>query len=142
MPYSGPQSWNKWLKGGTIRKAVADVEEPTIDLENENRPEVPIEGGEEGEIGTIYSQSFEEEDGVIRLAPSIVDGKLLGPSDTYDVSKETGRHLGRYSSEWLATQAAQQMHLREQRRGKELARARERAKKGESNGMAKESINR
>lgn len=128
MPYSGPQSWNKWLKGGTIRKAVADVEEPTIDLEKENRPEVPIEGGEEGEIGTIYSQSFGEENGV-RLAPTIVDGKQLDPSDAYDASKKTGRHLGIYSSEPLAKQAAQEMHLREQQRGKELARARERAKK-------------
>ena len=128
MPYSGSQGWNKWLRGGTIRKAVADVEEPTIDLEKENRPEVPIEGGDEGEIGTIYSQSFEEEDGVIRLAPTIVDGKQLDPSDAYDVSKKTGRHLGIYSSEPLAKQAAQEMHLREQQRGKELARARKRRK--------------
>lgn len=128
MPYSGPQSWNKWLKGGTIRKAVADVEEPTIDLEKENRPEVPIEGGDEGEIGTIYSQSFEEEDGVIRLAPTIVDGKQLDPSDAYGISRRTGRHLGRYSSEPLATQAAQEMHLDEERRSKELKQAREKAK--------------
>ena len=128
MPYSGSQGWNKWLRGGTIRKAVADVEEPTIDLEKENRPEVPIEGGDEGEIGTIYSQSFEEEDGVIRLAPTIVDGKQLDPSDAYDVSKKTGRHLGIYSSEPLAKQAAQEMHLDEERRGKELARARKRRK--------------
>jgi len=127
MPYSGPQSWNKWLKGGTIRKAVADVEEPTIDLENENRPEVPIEGGEEGEIGTIYSQSFGEENGV-RLAPTIVDGKQLDPSDAYGISRRTGRHLGIYSSDWLATQAAQQMHLREQERVEQLKQAREKAK--------------
>lgn len=126
MPYSGSQGWNKWLRGGTIRKAVADVEEPTIDLENENRPEVPLK---EGGIGTIYSAGFEEEDGVSRVVPTIVDGKQLDPRDAYDISRRTGRHLGRYSSSEMAAQAAQEMHLEEERRGKELARARERAKK-------------
>lgn len=126
MPYSGSQGWNKWLRGGTIRKAVADVEEPTIDLEKENRPEVPLK---EGGIGTIYSAGFEEEDGVSRVVPTIVDGKQLDPRDAYDISRRTGRHLGRYSSSEMAAQAAQEMHLDEERRGKELARARERAKK-------------
>ena len=126
MPYSGSQGWNKWLRGGTIRKAVADVEEPTIDLEKENRPEVPLK---EGGIGTIYSAGFEEEDGVSRVVPTIVDGKQLEPRDAYDISRRTGRHLGRYSSSEMAAQAAQEMHLDEERRGKELARARERAKK-------------
>ena len=124
MPYSGSQGWNKWLRGGTIRKAVADVEEPTIDLEKENRPEVPLK---EGGIGTIYSAGFEEEDGVSRVVPTIVDGKQLDPRDAYDISRRTGRHLGRYSSSEMAAQAAQEMHLEEERRGKELARARERA---------------
>ena len=126
MPYSGSQGWNKWLRGGTIRKAVADVEEPTIDLEKENRPEVPLK---EGGIGTIYSAGFKEEDGVSRVVPTIVDGKQLDPRDAYDISRRTGRHLGRYSSSEMAAQAAQEMHLDEERRGKELARARERAKK-------------
>ena len=126
MPYSGSQGWNKWLRGGTIRKAVADVEEPTIDLEKENRPEVPLK---EGGIGTIYSAGFEEEDGVSRVVPTIVDGKQLDPRDAYDISRRTGRHLGRYSFSEMAAQAAQEMHLDEERRGKELARARERAKK-------------
>jgi len=126
MPYSGSQGWNKWLRGGTIRKAVADIEEPTIDLEKENRPEVPLK---EGGIGTIYSAGFEEEDGVSRVVPTIVDGKQLDPRDAYDISRRTGRHLGRYSSSEMAAQAAQEMHLDEERRGKELARARERAKK-------------
>lgn len=125
MPYSGPQGWNKWLRGGTIRKAVADVEEPTIDLEKENRPEVPLK---EGGIGTIYSAGFEEEDGVSRVVPTIVDGKQLDPRDAYDISRRTGRHLGRYSSSEMAAQAAQEMHLDEERRGKELARARKKAK--------------
>jgi len=92
MPYSGSQGWNKWLRGGTIRKAVADIEEPTIDLEKENRPEVPLK---EGGIGTIYSAGFEEEDGVSRVVPTIVDGKQLDPRDAYDISRRTGRHLGR-----------------------------------------------
>lgn len=139
MPYSGSQGWNKWLKGGTIRKAVADVEEPTIDLENENTPEVPLK---EGGIGTIYSAGFEEEDGVSRVVPTIVDGKQLDPRDAYDISRKTGRHLGRYSSPEMAAQAAQEMHLDEERRVNELREAREKAKEAREKAKARASAKR
>lgn len=125
MPYSGSQGWNKWLKGGTIRKAVADVEEPTIDLEKENRLEVPLK---KGGIGTIYSTHFDEDDGVSRVVPTIVDGEEVDEEEAKKISWTTGRHLGRYSSSVMAKQAAEEMHLDEERRVNELREAREKAK--------------
>ena len=115
MPYSGKQGWNKWR--GTMRTAVADIEEPTIDLETENRELVPLK---EGGQGTIYSATFEDEDGSHRVVPTIVGGKQLDANDAYDTSIRTGRHLGRFSSPEMANQAANERHLDEETRGKTL----------------------
>lgn len=119
MPYSGKQGWNKW--SGTMRTAVADIEEPTIDLETENRELVPLK---EGGQGTIYSATFEDEDGSYRVIPTIVGGKQLNPKDAYKHSLETGRHLGRFSSSEMANQAANERHLDEEARGKTLGKRR------------------
>lgn len=119
MPYSGKQGWNKW--SGTMRTAVADIEEPTIDLETENRELVPLK---EGGQGTIYSATFEDEDGSHRVIPTIVGGKQLNPEDAYKHSLKTGRHLGRFSSSEMANQAANERHLDEETRGKTLGKRR------------------
>lgn len=82
------------------------VEAGNIDLHN--RPQVR---NEDGTISTVRSMSFEDENGVQVLIPTVSDeGELLSNDEAIDQYYRTGKHLGKFKTVKSATKYAQQLH--------------------------------
>lgn len=89
----------------------------TMDLSN--RPGIWTANGP----ATVLSMSFQDEDGKETIIPTVSrNGLLMSEDEAIDEYRRTGDHLGKYNTVKEAEDAAQQIHLNEEKRIKEMAK--------------------
>lgn len=81
------------------------VEPGTIDFKN-----LPVVHNPDGSISTVRSMSFEDDNGLNVLVPTVVRGKIVSQKDAIDEYYKTGRHLGKFNDYMAADRYAQLLH--------------------------------
>lgn len=82
------------------------IEAGNIDLEN--RPQVR---NADGTISTVRSMSFEDENGVQVLVPTVSEeGEILTNNEAVEQYYRTGKHLGKFKTVKSANKYAEKLH--------------------------------
>lgn len=77
------------------------------------RPHVQLDTGE---VATVRSMSYQEDDGLEYLVPTVSDdGRIMSNNEAIDTFRKTGKFLGAYRNPDEATAAAEEIHLDQER---------------------------
>ncbi len=94
-----------------------DTTQPYYGKGNINLNDRPIVINPDGSISTIYSMSFEDEDGNIVLVPGVRRGldRVMTPDEAWDWYKKTGEYLGKFKTQQEADIYAEQLHKEQEK---------------------------
>ncbi len=97
----------------TDREPMGMVERGNINIMD--RPSVP---NPQGGRSTVFSMSFEEDGGRQVLVPLVTKrGTIDTPDQAVDRYRETGEHLGKFSTAEMADDYANRLHLQQEQMG-------------------------
>lgn len=85
------------------------LEEGNIDLSAR-----PVVKNPDGSISTVRSMSFNIDGREVLLPTVSPDGRVLTPEETVALYRQTGRHLGAFSTPEEATAYAQELHKQQE----------------------------
>lgn len=92
----------------SLFSSFGQVEPGTIDFSK-----LPVVHNPDGSLSTVRSMSFEDDNGVNVLVPTVVNGKVVSEDEAINEYYKTGRHLGKFSDYRSANRYAQLLHERE-----------------------------
>lgn len=89
----------------TTAEANGIVEKGNIDLFN--RPKIK---NKDGSISTVRSISFEDEEGLQILIPTVIGNKIVSGDEAVEHYYKTGQHLGKFKTIESANKYAEELH--------------------------------